>query len=119
MTREQAVRRLTKLFGAKAYWRVGNEITSPEKRAAARADADRLRADAAAIDAEVKQRMIDTGIQARIDEARAIRKRASDRIGYALHYRFHVGKVGSMFAEILGEGDTWEEAIEKAEAKTR
>lgn len=118
MTRDQAIRKLRAMFGAKAYFRVGNEITSPEKREAGRADRDRLRAEAAAIDAEVTQRLIDTGIQARMDEARALRKEADQRGWSSLGYRFSVGQLTFMGFLIEGQGDTWEEAIAAAAKKT-
>lgn len=117
MTREQAIRKLRALYGKAAYWRVSDEITSPEKRAAAREECLRLRAEAAAIDEEVKQRLIDTGIQARIDAARALRQRASNLAGHALHYRFNVGKCSGFANAIAGQGDTWEEAIAQAQRR--
>jgi hypothetical protein len=55
-------------------------------------------------------------------ELRAKQREYRDQIrkheGNALHYRFDVGRETSFgFVEVLGSGDTWEEAFAKADER--
>lgn len=118
MTREQAVKRLQKLYGRRMYYRVGNEITSPEKRAAA---LERLRAARAAREANEEKIKTWLAAQPEYQAMRAERREINltiDRAqGEVSHYKFWVGKSVGFANEITGQGDTWEEAIAEAESK--
>lgn len=118
MTREQAVKRLRKLYGEKARWRVGETITSPERREAARAERDRLREEVVEVEEEIRRREVAAGIP----ELRALRTalaKARDEAGWrSAEKRFRVGYLDLGIAfYVKGEGDTWEEALAEAERK--
>lgn len=116
MTREQAVKRLQKLYNSKAYWRVGQSISSPERRQEAREKRDANKTRIKAINDEIAQRLSELPwYMALIDEKRTLMNdRAEGWMGY---YKFSVGINKGLFIEITGHGDTWEQAISEAEAK--
>jgi hypothetical protein len=118
MTRETAVRKLRAIFGATAYWRVGEQVTSPERRAEAAAERDRLKAEAAALTEEIERIRRESGM-AELERKRIELRKAAERAGSYAHYRrFAVGRIehGIAFC-VEGEGDTWEEAIAAAQRK--
>jgi hypothetical protein len=118
MTREQAIARLRRLYGQKAYWRVSDRISSPERRLAA-LEAHRARKAAIdALDLEIKERLAALDwYQKLITHKRQLREIDERERWGSSAYKFAVGRNIGYANEITGEGDTWEEAIEKAEAK--
>ena len=124
MTRTEAVKKLQKLFGKRAYYRVLNRQTSPETRAAAAADRDRLKAEIEAIDAEVRYRLEVHGINALNRQRRELVKAKNEAGGWAQAYRFEIGTQddgAGMFTIIsdTASGDTWDEAFRNHQTKQR
>jgi hypothetical protein len=102
MNRSQALKEAVRLWGKKAGVQDDGPTrpSSPELRAAASARLKELNA------ARTK------------DETREARKERMELLGQSGHYRYQVGTVMSMCGLsgffIRGQGDTWEEAFEKA-----
>lgn len=119
MTREQAIRELRKLYGTRAYIRVGNEVSSPEKRAAAGEERDRHKAEEESIAAEIR-RLEElhgiTDLRRKMRQARVSKESAGWRSTRTGGCKFTVGENVGYAVHIKGEGDTWEEAIEMAKS---
>ena len=118
MTREHAIKRITKLYGSKAYARVTDPISSPESRAAA-LDAVRVaRAERDRIAAEIKQRLSELEWYQTLVQQKRDAYAAADRAqSMCHHYKFTVGINRGWCTEVTGQGDTWEQAISAAESK--
>lgn len=119
MTRTEALKRLRKMYGDKAFARVEEEISSPEKRTAV---SDRLRSGRArkeAIDLEIAEFL------ATCEPYQALRAKRSaivaelKDVDVMPYYKFTIGINRGWCTEVTGQGDTWEEAIAMAEAKGR
>jgi len=121
MTREQAIRKARAVVGPRAILEVRSFVSSPDKRAEAKAEADRHEAERDCLRAEIDRRMREAGIyelQARSRKAHEARADALHRAGWLAGYRFHINRAtSSIGSEVLGYGDTWEEAIAMAEAR--
>lgn len=118
MTREQAHREARKRWGKDAYARANVESSSPEKREAGRTERETLKARREAIDKEIDDRLKATDWYVALKAERAqIVKRMQHT--YGSYYKFAVGhlSLGGLAYCIEGEGDTWEEAFAKADAK--
>lgn len=122
MTRDQAIKRLKRLLGPKAYWRIDDAISSPEKRerykarrAAAReafesADANlRARRDALLAADEEYQRL--NAIRRAAHKAREDTRYHDGEGGY----KFEVGTRNDIFIQPKAYGDTWEDIFAKLE----
>lgn len=120
MTNQQAAAKAKRLWGAKFYVRNGERFSSAERRDKNRAECKEAKAQIDAIEAEIKERLSKLDwyqeLRARQRELWKTKDKAS---GESMYYRFSVGKRGPVFTEILGQGDTWEEAFQKAEGKLR
>lgn len=118
MTREQAIKRLRKLYGDKAYWRVGQLASSPEQRAEARAAMLAAKAERDAAEAE-RRAFLDAlpayqEIVRRREEARERFERAR---GMAYYKKFEIGeRVNALFTATT-IGDTWEDCFANLDAK--
>lgn len=119
MTREQAVAKLRKLYGPKAYWRVGERQSSPERREAAGVEYAEAKRKYEAIKVRVEEWLkAQPEYQAMIAERRQLYEQKELAMGECFRYRFAVGaRENGIFTTLYGEGDTWEEAIAQAEAK--
>lgn len=119
MTRDQAMARLRKAYGKRAYATIGKEISSPEKRAAASDRLLTLRLDVEAIDAEIKRRLEETPWYVELKAKRKALNDERNKIGGFGYYKFRVGFVDNVIGafNVMGEGDTWEEAFEAAEKR--
>ena len=118
MTNEQASRQAKKRWGNKFYICNGESFSSPEKRDKNGEQYRTATKEIADIEAEIKRRLSELDwYQELRTRQQALRKEANNAQGYALYYRFSVGKRGPVFTEILGQGDTWEEAFEKADSR--
>lgn len=117
ITRDKALKTLKRLFGDKAWWRVGDPVSSPERRAKARQDADALQAQMDTIDAEIKRRQIAAGIPDLNKQRHALAQQRQEALGWARYRKFNVGQHNGLCIEITGEGDTWAEALAAVEAK--
>lgn len=119
MTDAQAKAQAKKRFGAKFYVRNNGHFSSPERRAEAAETQKTAREEIARINKEIADRLaaLDWYREARA-RVIALHKQADAAQSDALRYRFAVGKSDGMFTTVLGSGDTWEEAFQKAEGKT-
>lgn len=129
MERATALKRIQKLLGKDAYWRIGTSITSPERRMATQIA--RLEADFQA--AVAKREMQEHGeellrndptyqsLKAIWQKKRDVAKKAESNYDGA-GYRFEVGtrNLGGMFTSTTPKayGDTWEEIFEKLGAQS-
>lgn len=118
MTNQQAMKQATKRWGKQALVQNNGHFSSPEKRATASEQATAARARIKAIDQEIADRLkaLDW-YQALTQERRELQKEASNNTSLALRYRFQVGRNTGLFFEVLGSGDTWEEAFAQADAR--
>ena len=120
MTNEQAQREAKKRWGNKFYIRNGESFSSPEKRDKNREDAQKARAEIDGIEADIKRRLSELGWYQELRDRQAkLRKDVDKARGWSMYHRFIVGKTNGMFNEILGQGDTWEEAFAKADNKSK
>lgn len=118
MTNQQAMKQATKRWGKQALIQNGGHFSSPERRAEAGEKAKSARARMKEIDQEISDRLkaLDW-YQALTSERRELQKVASDNSSLALRYRFQVGRNTGLFFEVLGSGDTWEQAFEQADQR--
>lgn len=118
MTDQAAAKEAKKRWGKAAYIRNAGSFSSPEKRDSKRREFLAAKAEIEAIEAEIKERlaMLDW-YQELIKRKQELRKTKDNAQGYSMYYRFTVGKSNGMFNEILGQGDTWAEAFEKANGR--
>jgi hypothetical protein len=119
MTNDQAMRQATKRWGKKAAIRNAGHFSSPERRDEASGKAQTARARIKDIDQEITARLkaLDW-YQALTSERKDLQKVASENSGMALFHRFSVGKDMGLFFEVLGSGDTWEEAFAQADRRS-
>lgn len=118
MTNDQALKQATKRWGKRAAVRNAGHFSSPDRRAAASEKATTARARIKAIDQEIAERLkaLDW-YQALTGERKELQKVASENSGMAMFHRFSVGKNMGLFFEVLGSGDTWEEAFAQADKR--
>ena len=122
MTRDAALKRIARTLGAKAYWRIGDRVTGPDRRrdytlrvldakfSAAMLARDRADRKRAILDADpVYQALV-----AETAAALAVQDRAIARDGGG--YRFEVGTRDGIFTQPKAYGDTWEEVFSKLDA---
>lgn len=117
MTRAEAIRRLQKLYGNRVCYRVGKEVSSVERRAAARSAHRQLQEQRDVVTREINERLAACDwYQALLAKRKAIdeQMRGADRGHY---FKFIVGHSELGMFMIQGEGDTWEEAIDQAARK--
>jgi hypothetical protein len=119
MTRDQAIRKLRAMFGARASWEVRKDVSSPEKRAAKAAEAERLAAEVARLDTEIAERKRAAGIYELEAQRNAAYKAKGEAKWYAgmFGYRFEVSERTLLGVTVKGYGDTWEQAIAMAEKR--
>jgi hypothetical protein len=103
MTREQAVRRLRRLLGKRARWRVTKGLTSPEKRAAARAALEAVRDERRRCPYDEVERL------------KALQAQESALFIAQFDYRFKIFRNEGWMNIEVGQGDTWEEAFASIE----
>ncbi len=118
MTNEQAQREAKKRWGKSFFIRNGESFSSTEKRDKNRDQYQAATKEIASIEAEIKRRLseLDWYQELRTRQV-TLRKEANNAQANCLYYRFTVGKCGGVFNEILGQGDTWEEAFAKADKR--
>jgi hypothetical protein len=119
MTNYQAAIQAKKRWGKAGYVRNSEHFTSPEKR---QASTDTIKAAQAEFDAivrEIKERLAACDWYQELQtKKRAAFKKLEEAKYHRTGYRFFVGKQGAVFTEILGQGDTWEEAFAEADRRT-
>lgn len=110
-----ALKRAATKYGEKAYVRDSKYISSPGARASASA---RLKAHRAAKPARPTTNDVPGGrtgeewVEYRL-AVRAWKTKEDELLGAALYYRYAVGELTWAF-HVYGQGDTWEEALQKA-----
>lgn len=119
MTNDQAMKQATKRWGTRAAVRNAGRFSSPERRDEASGKTQTARARIKDIDQEIAARLkaLDW-YQALTSERKDLQKVISESSGMAMFYRFSVGKNMGMFFEVLGSGDTWEEAFAQADRRS-
>ncbi|HEX7330355.1 MAG TPA: hypothetical protein VF290_02580 [Pyrinomonadaceae bacterium] len=118
MTNQQAMKQAAKRWGKQAMIENNGHFSSPERRTAAGEEAKTARSRIKEIDREIADRLkaLDW-YQALTSERRELQKVASSSSSLALRYRFQVGRNTGLFFEVLGSGDTWEEAFKQADGR--
>lgn len=118
MTNDQAMKQAKKRWGSKALVRNAGRFSSPERRAEASEKTTAARNRIKAIDQEIAERLkVLDWYQALTSERKELQKTASENSGMAMFHRFSVGKNIGIGFEVLGSGDTWEEAFAQADAR--
>jgi hypothetical protein len=116
----QVEREAKKRWGKKFFIRNGESFSSAEKRNKHREQYQTATKEIAEIEAEIKRRLAELDwYQALRTRQASLRKDANNAQANCIYYRFTVGKCGGVFNEILGQGDTWEEAFAKADSRSR
>lgn len=112
MTNQQAATKAKKLWGKSFYVRNSGHVSSQEKRDEASKRYKAARTEIETIEADIKLRLrqLDWYQELR-KQQRELRKESETAQSIALFHRFSVGKSNNLFTEILGSGDTWEEAF--------
>lgn len=119
MTREKAQAEARKRWGGRAYVTAGQHLSSPEKREAATAEFAEAKSRIDAIDAEIAERLKALGwFQELQAERRFMVTRKKESLGWRMYYKFQVGHADVGF-HVEGQGDTWEEAFERADQKAK
>lgn len=123
MTRTDAVKKLKRLLGDKLYWRESKEASSPEARAAASYDAERLKAEydtaKAAKDAKYRELLSDPDYVALAAKAKELHDALENARWRAMYRRVNVGTTNGMFATIWTSGDNWAEVVREVEAQQK
>lgn len=120
MTRADAISKLGRILGKHAYWRIGEHVTSPERRRDAHLERLNVEFQTAMLARDMTDRAnallgADLLYQTlKADHARA--KAAKVKLPIMPAYRFEVGTtsdigLGSPIAHIKAWGDTWEEVF--------
>jgi hypothetical protein len=121
MTREEAQRKLERATGAKVklkveHWSTG--VSSPERRAAAAAEHDRIAAEYEAAKAEYDRIVREHPELQRLAALRKQLYAEKERLNHERFYRkFTAYAREGISLRILGNGDTWEEVVAEAEAR--
>lgn len=125
MLRAEAIRRLKKLYGAKAWWSVKEEISSPENRATAGEACRALKSQEEELSRQmdvVRKRLLeDPEYRSLLAAWKVVKNERAKLSGRQLFYRFEAGYVsgvgGISFAHVEAHGDTWEELFAELEKK--
>jgi hypothetical protein len=118
MTRTQALNKAVKRWGTKAMVRAGTQVTSQEKRDRARVACAELKAKRQALEQERADKLKELPWLQEMNKAiQKLRDAENQMSGQAWHYKFAVGYVDDILGafHVQGQGDTWEQAFEKAE----
>jgi hypothetical protein len=123
MTNEQAKKQAQKRWGKKYAVRNSGHISGQERRDAASEKIRQLRADKDAIDNEITERLKACDWYQSLKRRQGeLAKEIQNTIPEAHRHRFDVGRIGGVsgfqFFEVLGSGDTWEEAFAQADQRT-
>ena len=114
MTRADAVKKLYRLLGSKAGYRVDDSAPSPDAREAAKTFLPMARADREALEKAKRERAEyllanDAEYQA-LKAAHATARELEQSLSGTLHrYKFTVGESNGMFFLVKAQGNTWEE----------
>ena len=118
MDRSTALKKLTRILGKRASWRVYDAPSSPDKRQAAMAEKDRLKADVEAIERR-RREILDAipELKELHQKERELRKALDRARSYSHYYRYIVGINIGIGLEVKAEGDSWEDIFRRLEQK--
>lgn len=120
MTRTDAVRRLKRLIGPKFHWQEDKRPSSPEARASASTEAQRIKGerDAAKLELEEMRRRLlsDPDYQALSAKVVWLNKELDNARWAACHHRIDVGTLNEIFFMVKAHGDNWADVVRKVEA---
>jgi hypothetical protein len=112
MTRQEAIKKLGRLYGKKAGYRVSGGASNADERAAARDASRELGALKRELDAQIEKRKAEL---LNVPDYVEMLKTATSLL---LSYKFTAGYVSSMgFFHVEGQGDTWEEVFAQINEK--
>ena len=122
MTRAQALTKLKKMYGKKAYATINQKAPTTSKREEAAELLPALRARRDSLRASLESRRVyvlgqDVEYQTLLSQVTEARKEMDAALSVSDSYKFRVGYMELGAFHIQGEGDTWEQAFEKAEAR--
>jgi hypothetical protein len=122
MTPAEGKKRLKKLYGDKAGWRVAESALRQEERASVLAALPAKREEKRRISEAMEARRkallnADAEYAALRAQYEAVRAECDYDSGIVLSHRITVGKNLGWAFEVTGHGDNWAEAIRNAEAK--
>lgn len=118
MTNQQAAAKAKKRWGKQAYIRAGQSFSDGERRGRASTTLREARAEVKHIDEEITRRLSECDwYQELRQQRRELTKQISDTQGSATYYKFSVGRFNGWANEIIGWGDTWEEAFAMADKR--
>jgi len=119
MTTQQVAREVRKRWGGKGWYRASGPSSSALEREEATQRRDALKARKEAIDAEVKARLeaLDW-YQALMAERREVLKGIDAARSVAVHYRYGVGRDLGWAHEVVGQGDSWSDALANADLRS-
>lgn len=122
MTRAEAVKRLQRIYGAVAGYRVDTGAGTEYEREAARAEAKIVKAEREAVSKAMEERrrailaadVEYTELHAKYTELRAKHDRLTS---IAVHWKFTAGFTAHGFFHIDAHGDTWEQVFSTLKEK--
>jgi hypothetical protein len=122
MTRQEAIKKLGRLYGKKAGYRVSGGASNADERAAARDASRELGALKRELDAQIEKRkaeLLNVPDYVEMLKTREdIKKQINSATSLLLSYKFTAGYVSSMgFFHVEGQGDTWEEVFAQINEK--
>jgi hypothetical protein len=117
--RKEAAAKAKKRWGKSYAIRNSGHMSSPEMRQSASLTVRTARAEMNRIEEEIQSRLKDCDwYQELRGQQREQRERIRKTEGTSMHYRFSVGSQNGLFFSVQGQGDTWEEAFQKADSKS-
>lgn len=119
MTPQQAQKEARRRWGTKGFVRMSDNSSSPERRDTAGTLVRESRAKIDAINTEIQEKL--NALEWYRDlqkQKRELSGLIRQTEGRAFYYKFSVGTENGLFATIYGQGDTFEEAFEKADKKS-
>jgi hypothetical protein len=122
MERAVAIKKLVKMFGKSAAWRVNPKAPTPDEREAATAAMPAALAESITLKNKLEARYkailaADAEYQSLLVARQAASKKVDHLRSITLCHKITIGKIEMGFFHVKAEGDSWEEAFAKLEAK--
>ena len=122
MTRAEADKKLKRIFGTAAAYRVDRGARDQDEREAAHVEHMSVKAEWEAANKALSERAAALAaadveyqrLKTKRDELRAVKDRL---FGVVLHYRFTAGYMAHGFFHVEAQADTWEQVFEKLKEK--
>jgi hypothetical protein len=121
MTRQEAIKKLGRIYGKKAGYRVADGAANADERAAASQALKELRALNRELDAQIDKRRAELlnvpDYNELLKTRSSIKQQMNTAMSVAASHKFTAGYVSGMgFFHVEAQGDTWEEIFAKIEA---